>query len=135
MSVTQTETVRVTSEPDIVTARQKARQVAKQIGFSMVNQIKIATGVSELARNIIKYGGSDGQVEISVREENGKKGILIVCSDQGPGIEDIDQAMQDGYTTAGGLGAGLPGTKRLMDEFKVESTVGEGTTVTCCKWL
>lgn len=127
--------IQVKIEPDIVTARQKARKVAKIIGFSMVDQIKIATGVSELARNIIKYAGGDGHVEIAICENEGKKGIRIVCEDHGPGIEDIESAMRDGYTTAGGLGAGLPGTKRLMDEFDIQSTVGEGTTITCCKWL
>ncbi len=129
------ERVSVKVESDIVIARQKARQVAKMLGFSTVNQIKIATGVSELARNVIKYGGSDGEIEISVQQEGFRKGIKIVCSDEGPGIADLESAMQDGFTTSGGLGAGLPGTKRLMDEFDLKSTIGMGTTVTCCKWV
>ena len=126
--------VEIRGEPDIVTARQIARHVAKDIGFSMTDQIKIATGVSELTRNIVRYT-EGGRVDVKEIVRDGKRGIEIVCVDKGQGISDMELAMKDGYTTSGGLGAGLPGTKRLMDEFEIASTVGVGTKVVCRKWL
>jgi serine/threonine-protein kinase RsbT len=126
--------VQIRGEPDIVTARQMVRHMAKDIGFSMTDQIKIATGVSELTRNIVRYT-EGGRVDVKEIIRNERRGIEIVCVDKGQGISDVELAMKDGYTTSGGLGEGLPGTKRLMDEFEIESTVGVGTKVVCRKWL
>jgi serine/threonine-protein kinase RsbT len=108
--------------------------MAKRLGFGVIDQARIATAISELARNLVLYADG-GQVVLQELEVEGRLGIQIVCSDQGPGIADIELVMQDGYSTQRGLGMGLPGTRRLMDEFEIESRVGEGTTVTIRKWL
>ncbi|NJN65433.1 MAG: anti-sigma regulatory factor [Chloroflexaceae bacterium] len=118
---------------DVVTARSLVREIAKNLGFMPIDQARIATAVSELARNIFLYAGT-GQVVVRGVEKAGKKGVEIVCEDQGPGIQDIECALQDGYSTSGGKGMGLPGARRLMDDFIVHSVVGVGTTVTCRKW-
>jgi serine/threonine-protein kinase RsbT len=125
--------VPISSDTDIVTARQKGRELAAQIGFTTTDLAIIATAISELARNIVSYAKT-GEVVISVLQQGIKHGIRIVAKDKGPGIPDIEQAMKDGYSTAKGLGLGLPGTKRLMDEFEIVSAVGNGTTVTVKKW-
>jgi serine/threonine-protein kinase RsbT len=125
--------VPVVTEADIVTARQKGRALALGIGFSPGDATLIATAISELARNIVTYG-KDGEIRFIPIELNGKPGLTVVASDKGAGIPDIRQAMQDGYSTAGRLGLGLPGVKRLMDEMEVISAVGVGTTVTAKKW-
>jgi len=108
--------------------------MAKEIGFGTVDQARIATAVSELARNIYLYA-KNGQVCFEYIYTNSQKGILMTAVDTGPGIKDISRVMQDGYTTSGGLGAGLPGVKRLMDEFDIESAAGEGTKIKAIKWI
>jgi serine/threonine-protein kinase RsbT len=126
--------VKITNEWDIVAARQLGRNVAKELGFGTVDQARITTAISELARNIYLYAGH-GQICIEKLFDGGKKGVRIVALDDGPGINDIRKVMEDGYSTSGGLGAGLPGVKRLMDEFNVESVPGEGTDIRATKWL
>jgi serine/threonine-protein kinase RsbT len=128
----------ILGEDDIVQSRQRAREAAKQLGFGAVDQSRIATAVSELARNIVRYA-TDGRGQIMIRQltsTDGRErtGIEIVVSDEGPGIPDVDQALRDGYTSGGGMGMGLPGTRRLMDEMTIESAVGSGTTITIRKW-
>jgi serine/threonine-protein kinase RsbT len=123
----------IRSDLDIVIARTLARDMAKALGFGAIDQARIATAVSELARNIFLYAGT-GSVSVREIERNGRKGLEIVCDDQGPGIADIELVMQDGYSTSRGMGMGLPGAKRLMDEFDIRSQEGRGTTITCRKW-
>lgn len=123
----------VRSDLDIVTARSVARDIAKSQGFGAVDQARIATAVSELARNIFLYADS-GKVTSKPVERGSRKGIEVVFEDQGPGIDNLDQVMQDGYTTSRGMGMGLPGARRLMDEFEIQSTPGVGTTIVCRKW-
>lgn len=118
---------------DIVIARTMARDIAKALGFGAIDQARIATAVSELARNIFLYAGS-GNVTVREVERAGRRGIEIICEDQGPGIADLSLVMQDGYSTSRGMGMGLPGAKRLMDEFDIKSEEGVGTTITCRKW-
>jgi len=117
---------------DIITARQQGRALAAQLGFSSADQTLIATAISEMARNILVYAKS-GEI-ILHPEQDGRSGITIIARDEGPGIPDINRALQDGYSTSGSLGVGLPGTKRIMDEFTIVSVVGKGTTVTMKKW-
>ncbi|MEF2098248.1 anti-sigma regulatory factor [Bacillus sp. CFBP9009] len=126
--------VKIINEWDIVAARQLGRNVAKELGFGTVDQARITTAISELARNIYLYAGQ-GSVSIKKLNINGKSGLKIIAEDQGPGIEDIRRVMEDGYTTSGGLGAGLPGAKRLMDDFDIDSIPGEGTKIIATKWL
>ena len=117
---------------DIITARQQGRAVAAQLGFSSTDQTLIATAISEVARNILLYAQRG---EIIVRPvQNGKSGITIIAHDEGPGIPDINLALRNGYSTSNSLGLGLPGTKRIMDEFTIVSEVGKGTTITVKKW-
>ncbi|MFQ3663732.1 MAG: anti-sigma regulatory factor [Chloroflexaceae bacterium] len=123
----------IRSDLDIVIARTMARDMARTLGFSAIDQARIATAVSELARNIYLYAGT-GTVTCCEVEKHGRKGIEIVCEDQGPGIPDIDLVMQDGYTTSRGMGMGLPGAKRLMDDFSIQSQVGVGTKIVLRKW-
>ncbi len=130
---TEEKATTIRSDLDIVTARSLARDVAKQMGFSSVDQARIATAVSELARNIFVYAGT-GQVQVRSIERNGRTGIEMEFTDQGPGISDIDTVMQDGYSTVKSMGMGLPGARRLMDDFDIHSQVGVGTTVVCRKW-
>jgi serine/threonine-protein kinase RsbT len=126
--------VDVRNEWDIVSARQLGRDLAKELGFTSVDQARITTAISELARNIYLYAGN-GKICIEPIEEAGRKGLRISANDTGPGIQDIRKVMEDGYTTSGGLGAGLPGVKRLMDEFAIHSTVDVGTEISITKWL
>ena len=126
--------VDIFTEWDIVAARQLGRNEAKEIGFGTVDQARITTAISELARNIYLYAGT-GRIEITRIHEGSFHGISIVASDEGPGIADVRQVMNDGYTTSGGLGAGMPGVKRLMDEFDLVTKQGVGTTITTIKWL
>lgn len=123
----------IRSDLDIVIARTLARDVAKGLGFGAIDQARIATAVSELARNIFLYAGS-GTVTVSEVERGGRRGIEIVCEDEGPGISDIDLALTDGYTTSRGMGMGLPGARRLMDDFELSSELGVGTRIVCRKW-
>jgi serine/threonine-protein kinase RsbT len=124
----------IASAADIVNARQQGRAMAALIGFTGSDLTVIATAISELARNIVEYA-SDGEVELAPVQKGQRVGILIVARDQGPGILDVAKALQDGYTTGKGLGIGLPGVRRLVDEFEIVSTLGAGTTVTVRKWL
>jgi serine/threonine-protein kinase RsbT len=121
-------------DADIVTARQKGRELARAIGFGSSEQTVIALAISEIARNIISYAGR-GRMMFSRVDSRGRPGILILAQDEGPGIPDIELAMRDGYSTVKSLGVGLPGAKRVMDEFELTSIVGKGTTVTMKKWL
>lgn len=129
--------VPIRAEVDIVRARSGARDFARQLGFGSVDQSRITTAVSELARNVIKYA-TDGQGHVRIRltaDEQGRRGIEVVVADEGPGIENLEFAMRDGTTTSGSLGLGLPGTRRLMDEMLIETATGSGTTITIRKWL
>ncbi len=123
----------ISKDLDIVTARSVARDIAKRQGFIPIDQARISTAVSELARNIFLYAKT-GQVTIRGIEQDGVKGIELVCEDKGPGITDVDKALQDGYSTSGGKGMGLPGARRLMSEFDIQTQPGGGTVVTCRKW-
>ncbi|RLG37812.1 ATP-binding protein [Methanosarcinales archaeon] len=139
--------IKIREEYDIVVARVEAKDMAKQIGFDIVDQTRIATAISELARNIIEHGGGEGVIlinQIKKKDEecdeiddegSGRTGLEIVAMDRGPGIDDIEKAMEDGYSSGGGLGIGLGAVKRLMDEFEVWSKVGEGTRVRVVKWI
>jgi len=125
--------VSIQSDHDIVTARQRGRTLAQQLGFSNSNLTVIATAISELARNILLYA-KKGELTLGIIENNGRQGLSVVARDQGPGIPDINRAMDVGYSTSGSLGLGLPGVRRLMDDFEIVSRVGKGTTVTTAKW-
>jgi anti-sigma regulatory factor (Ser/Thr protein kinase) len=125
--------IEVERDADIVPARAGGRALASQLGFSRTDATLIATAISEVARNIVVHAGSG---EIVVRREDGidRYGLIVEARDSGPGIADVEAAMEEGYGTKGGLGLGLPGTRRIMDEFEIESEVGRGTTVTMRKW-
>lgn len=125
--------VKIDCSADVVAARQQARALATQAGFSICDSTLITTAISEMTRNILEYA-SHGEVTISPLKNGTRRGVKIVASDQGPGIADISKVMQDGYSSNHGLGIGLPGTKRLMDEFEIRSKIGKGTTVTVKKW-
>lgn len=120
-------------DADIVTARQEGRALAGQLGFSGSDQVLIATAISEAARNILQYARS-GEIFIDHIKNGDREGILIIARDQGPGIKDIKRVMEDGYSSSGGLGLGLPGIKRLMSEMDIQSTPGKGTTLVIKKW-
>jgi serine/threonine-protein kinase RsbT len=124
----------INSDLDIVAARVEGRNLAKEMGFGIIDQARIATAISELARNVVLYAHS-GLIILKKIDNVERIGLEIICEDQGPGIRDIDLVMRDGYSTTRGLGMGLPGTKRLMDEFEIKSQVGIGTTVIVRKWL
>ncbi|MBC8342731.1 MAG: anti-sigma regulatory factor [Bacteroidetes bacterium] len=124
----------IESENDVIGARHFIRDLVKEKGFGLIDQTRLTTITSELVRNIVLYAGK-GQVLAYDVMNGSTNGIKIEFKDSGPGIQDIEQAMQDGYTTKGGLGAGLPGSKRLSDEFYIESESGKGTKITVIKWL
>ena len=126
-------TVEITGDTDIVAARYAGRTIASACGFSSSDITLIATAISELARNILEYAG-EGEVAIRSVERDGRPGVEIIARDQGPGIRDVTRAMEDGFSSGNGLGLGLPGTRRLMDEFSIASGPGKGTTVTARKW-
>ncbi|MGH9701353.1 MAG: anti-sigma regulatory factor [Candidatus Acidiferrales bacterium] len=125
--------VAIVSDQDIVVARQKGRALATELGFSAVDATFIATAISELARNILAYARK-GEIALRAVQGTSRKGILITASDDGPGIPDIRQALRDGFSTSGSLGLGLPGVRRLMDDFEILSQPGKGTIVTVKKW-
>jgi serine/threonine-protein kinase RsbT len=125
--------VPIAADDDIVTARQEGRQLSSQLGFSSTDLTLIATAISEVARNIRLYAG-EGQVGLKLVRQGARDGIVVVARDEGPGIADVERAMQDGYSSTGGSGLGLPGARRLMDEFQIRSKVGEGVTITMKKW-
>ena len=126
--------VAIDSAADIVMARQKGRTLATELGFDGSDLTLIATAISEVARNIVTHAKS-GEIILAANNHGGKRGISIIAHDEGPGIADVARAMQYGYSTGKGLGVGLPGAKWLMDEFEIESKVGNGTKVTMKKWL
>ncbi|MGH2567182.1 MAG: anti-sigma regulatory factor [Bacteroidota bacterium] len=126
--------VPVTSDTDIVNARQQGRAFAVKIGFNGGDLTLIATAISELSRNIVEYARL-GEIILSEVQQGNHTGICIIARDDGPGILDVHQAMQDGYSSRRSLGLGLPGTKRIVDEFEIESHAGKGTIVTVKKWL
>ena len=125
--------VPINSDQDIVAARQKGRSLAAALGFSSGDATLIATAISELARNIVTYAKS-GEIHLMVLNGSARQGIQLVAYDKGPGIPDIPQALRDGFSTSGSLGLGLPGVKRLVDEFEIVSAASSGTTVTAKKW-
>ena len=125
--------VAIKSDQDIVSARQKGRLMASEIGFSSGDATLIATAISELARNIVSYAHK-GQITLKMVNGLNRQGILVIATDDGPGIPDIRQALRDGFSTSGSLGLGLPGVRRLMDEFEITSQPGRGTIVAVKKW-
>jgi serine/threonine-protein kinase RsbT len=132
MSVASSEAVSLSAEPDVVTVRRRVRELAAQLGFSLVDQTKLVTAASELARNNLTYGGG-GRMLVEVL--NGPRtGLRLSFEDRGPGITDIELAMRDGFTTGSGLGLGLGGAKRLVSEFEIVSKSGEGTRVIITRW-
>ena len=129
------ERVDIAGEDDIVRARQRARELARDLGFGPVDQSRIATAVSELARNVVRYATDRrGEARLRSLDAAGRVGLEIVVADNGPGIANIEEAMQAGFTSGSGLGMGLPGARRLMDEMNIESGVGRGTVITVRKW-
>lgn len=123
----------ITREVDVIPFRNRLKEYAVKVGMSLVNQTKIITAASELARNMLKYAGG-GKATIEVVSKGRENGIRLIFRDEGPGIPDIKKAMADGFSTGKSLGLGLPGTKRLVSEFDIQSEVGKGTTVTITKW-
>jgi serine/threonine-protein kinase RsbT len=123
----------VRSDVDLMAVREAARGAAAEVGFSLVNQTKLVTAISELARNAVVHGGG-GQVLVESVQQGSLRGVRLIVSDRGPGIADINQALTDGHTTGQGLGLGLGGSRRLVDEFSIESAPGQGTTVTIAMW-
>lgn len=126
--------VPIEHEGDIVTARQRGRELAKASGLSTTDQTLIATAISEVARNIVVYARR-GEVLLAQLHDDGRLGVLVVARDEGPGIANPELAMRDGYSTGNSLGLGLPGARRLMDEFELSTAIGKGTTVTMKKWV
>jgi serine/threonine-protein kinase RsbT len=126
--------VRIDHDADTVTARQQGRALAAHLGLAATDQALVATAISELARNIVEYA-KHGEIILECAEQDGRRGVVVIARDDGPGISDIELAMQDGFTTGNGLGLGLPGVRRLMDDFEIVSQVGKGTTVTAKKWV
>lgn len=133
MDMLQAETMSIQSSADVVLVRQSVRQFAVKQGFSLVDQTKIVTAASELARNTLDYGGG-GTVKLEALQDGLRRGLRLTFEDEGPGIPDIELALKDGYTTGSGLGMGLSGTKRLVNEFNIVSHVGKGTCITITKW-
>lgn len=125
--------IAINSDSDIVTARQQGRALASRAGFGDTDLTVISTAISEVARNIVEHALS-GEIILKIETNGSRPGIVVVARDDGPGIADLSLAMQDGYTTGSGLGLGLPGTRRLMDEFEITSEPGTGTVVTMKKW-
>jgi len=126
--------VEIGSDADVVSARQRGRALAEECGFTSTDVIFIATAISEIARNIVAYADR-GEMVMQPVERAGRRGIVVVARDQGPGVRDVNLAMKDGFSTGNGLGLGLPGSRRLMDDFEIVSETGRGTTVTMGKWL
>lgn len=123
----------IDTDADIVTARQRGKQMAAELGFSSVQLTLIATAISELARNILLYA-KHGEIILRATQNSDRPGVVVIARDEGPGIADLKQALHIGYSTSGSLGLGLPGVRRLMSEFEIQSEPGKGTTVTVKKW-
>ncbi|BCS52011.1 anti-sigma regulatory factor [Geobacter sp. SVR] len=124
----------IQSDEDVILARQKVRSMAQELGFSLLDQTKLVTAVSELARNIVVHAG-EGSIRVFRLEQAGRIGLTVRCEDHGPGIPDVGRAMREGFSTVGSLGLGLPGSRRLVDEFRIDSVPGKGTMVEVVKWL
>ena len=133
MTVTRSETVELRTSNDVVRARQLVRTVASQLGFSLVEQTKLVTAASELARNTIDHGKGGGMT-LELLDEGPRRGVRLRFEDRGPGIPDIERALTDGYTSGNGMGLGLGGARRLVSEFEIDTRVGEGTRVTVVRW-
>lgn len=133
MLVERNDLLEVRAANDIVRVRQRMREWAIEAGFSLVDQTKIVTAASELARNTLEHGGG-GTARVELLADGGRRGVRLTCEDQGPGIADIQLALKDGYTSRGGLGLGLGGARRLVNEFAIESQPGAGTRVTITRW-
>ena len=133
MSTARSGTYAIRSEQDVVLGRQAVRKLAQECGLRLVDQTKLVTAVSELARNAVIYGGG-GDMDWEIVEEGVRKGVRLLFRDTGPGIPDLKQAMTDGWTSGNGLGLGLAGAKRLVDKFEIQSAPGQGTRVTITKW-
>jgi serine/threonine-protein kinase RsbT len=129
----QAERIAIESDADVVTARQRARALAVGLEMPGTDQTLLATAISEIARNITAYAVR-GEVLLDVVQDGTRRGVRVVARDEGPGIEDLEKALTDGYTTGGGLGLGLPGARRLVDEFDIQTAPGQGTRVTLVKW-
>ncbi len=127
------ETLRIQSSADVVSVRQATRALSERVGFSLVDQTKLVTAASELARNTIDYGGG-GSVRLELVENGIRRGVRLTFEDQGPGIPDIQLALKDGYTSGGGLGLGLGGARRLVNDFTIDSSPGAGTRVMIARW-
>ncbi len=127
------ERIAIESDADVVTARQRARALAVGLEMPSTDQTLLATAISEIARNITAYAVR-GEVLLDVVQDGSRRGVRVVATDDGPGIEDLEKALTDGYTTGGGLGLGLPGARRLVDEFDIQTAPGQGTRVTLVKW-
>ncbi|WP_156746092.1 anti-sigma regulatory factor [Mycobacterium sp. 1423905.2] len=126
--------VEINNPDDIVAARRAGHELALELGFSLTDVTMIATAISEIARNITSYAGH-GAVRVAVADREGRRALVVRAEDEGPGIADIERAMEDGYTTGRGLGMGLPGARRLMDRLIVESALGQGTVIEMWKWV
>ncbi len=133
MAALRDETFPIRSSDDIVKVRQITRELALMQSFSLVDQTKIVTASSELARNTLEHGGG-GEVRVQALQEGMRRGVRLTFTDQGPGIADLERALRDGFTTGGGMGLGLSGSKRLVNEFDIKSEVGRGTTVSITRW-
>ncbi len=133
MATLRDETLDVRCSADVVRVRQVVRTWSSELGFSLVDQTKLVTGASELARNTVEHGGG-GKVRIEMVNDEGRRGLRMTFEDRGPGIPDVSLALTDGYSTGTGLGLGLSGTRRLMSEFRIQSAVGQGTTVQVARW-
>ena len=131
----ESRTIALESAHDIAVARNEVRQLASALGFRAIDQTRLATVASELARNVIKYAGRGRLIAQPMQGPAGQQALRLIFEDRGPGIPDIEAAMRDGFSTGRGLGKGLPGSKRLVDEFQIESEVGRGTRVTVTRWL
>ena len=134
MPLSATESVPIRSSEDVVRMRQWVRARAMGIGFNLVEQTKIVTAASELARNILEHGGGEGHVQLELLTNNSRTGLRLTFEDKGPGIADIEQALKDGFTSRNGLGLGLGGSKRLVNEFEIASRPGEGTRIAITRW-
>ena len=131
----QSRSIALEDEHDVAVARGEAREAALALGFRVIDQTRIATVASELARNVVKYAGRGRMIALAAEDGLGRRGLRLIFEDSGPGIPDVAAAMRDGYSTGRGLGKGLPGSQRLVDEFQIESEPGRGTRVTVVRWL